>query len=440
MLRKPVCQIAFACFLLCGLPGTVRASAQVSLSTVVDLAMKNSTSVRIAAADVRHAAGALAETKDAYLPSVILGSSIGPPPYGFPLSTPDLYDVSASSLVISFSQPDYIRSARTALKAAELSLKDAQDQVAADSVLSYIQLNHDLEAIHTLDDEKTAAEKLTSIEQERVIAGVDPRVEQLKAELVSAQVDLKRLHLVDDAEQMRQKLAHLTGMPGDVLDTQPSSIPPSPNFSANGELDKQLTENNAGVAAAFVNAQSKLYQAFGDKRQNFRPNIGFGLKYQRFAKFDNYTEYYHNFQQNNISAGVEMTFPLFDPSRKAKAVESAAEAEHAKAQADQTRDTVSEQVLTLRKSLVEITAQQRVAEIQSELAQEQLKAVETQLQSGSGSPNAAPVTPKEAQQARIEERQRYSDVLDTNFQLSRVQIGLLRATGQLADWLHSKAN
>lgn len=431
-MKKPVCQIAFACALLCALP---RASAQMSLSTVVDLALKNSPSVRMAVADVLHATGALSETKDAYLPSIILGSSVGPKPYGFPLGNPDIYDLNASSLVISFSQPDYIRSARTALKAAALSLKDAQDQVAADTVLAYIQLDHDLQDIRTLDEEKASAEKLASIEQERVLAGVDPRVEQLKAELVSAQVDLKRLHLTDDAEQMRQKLAHLTGLPGDVLVTQTSSIPPPPNFSPQGELDKQLAENNPGVAAAFVNAQSKLYQAFGDKRQNFRPNVGFGFKYQRFAPFDNYRQYYHNFQQNNFSAGVEMTLPLFDPSRKAKAVQSAAEAEHAHAQADQTLNTASEQVFSLRKSLTEIAAQQRIAELQSELAQEQLKAIETQLQSGSGSPNAAPVTPKEAQQARIEERQRYADVLDANLELSKVQIGLLRATGQLRDWL-----
>jgi outer membrane protein TolC len=434
LLRTWVCQTALACALLC----SVRVSAQVSLSTVVDLALKNSSSVRIAAADVQHAAGALSETKDAYLPSVALGSAVGPPPYGFPLGNPDIYDLNAQSLVLSFSQPDYIRSARTALKAAELNLKDAQDQVAADAALDYIELDHDLQAVAALDEEKDSAGKLASIEQDRVQAGVDPRTDELKAELISAQVDLKRLHLQDDAEQMRQKIGHLTGLPTDNFQTETASIPPAPSFGATNGPDQQLEENNPGVAAAFVNAQSKLYQSFGDKRQTFRPTLGFGLKYQRFAKFDNYTEYYHNFQQNNVSAGVQLTFPLFDPSSKAKARQSAAEAVHAQAQAEQSRDLLSEQVLSLRKSLAEIGAQQRIAQLQSDIAQEQLKTVEIQYQSGSGSPNASPITPKEAEQAHIEERQRYEDVLEANFELVKVQLALLRATGQLRDWLRVK--
>jgi outer membrane protein TolC len=433
-LRNWVCQTALACALLC----SVRVSAQVSLSSVVDLALKNSTSVRMAASDVQRAAGALSQTKDAYLPSAALGSAVGPPPYGFPLGNPDIYDLNAQSLVLSFSQPDYIRSARTALKAAELNLKDAQDQVAADAALDYIQLDHDLLAIGALDEEKTSAGKLASIEQDRVQAGVDPRTDQLHAELIAAQVDLKRLHLVDDAEQMRQKIGHLTGLPTDGFQTESASIPPAPTFGTSNGPDQQLQENNPGVAAAFVNAQSKLYQAFGDKRQNYRPTLGFGLKYQRFAKFDNYTEFYHNFQQNNVSAGVQLTFPLFDPSSKAKARQSAADAVHAQAQAEQARDLVSEQVLSLRKSLAEIGAQQKIAQLQSDIAHEQMKTVEIQFQSGTGSPNAAPITPKEAEQAHIEERQRYEEVLEANFELAKVQLALLRATGELRDWLRVK--
>ncbi|MBT9329784.1 TolC family protein [Paracidobacterium acidisoli] len=433
-LKKWACQIAFACTLL----GTAGASAQISLFTVVDLSVKNSTSVRMAAADVRHAAGALSETKDAYVPSVNLGSSVGPPPYGFPLGNPDIYDLNAQSLVLSFSQPDYIRSARSALKAAELNLKDAQDQVAADAATDYIELDHDLQSIRALDEEKSSAEKLVSIEQDRVQAGVDPRMEELRAELISAQVDLKRLHLQNDAEQMRQKIAHLTGLPGEGLETQTATIPPEPTFGSDTGKEDETAQNNAGVAAAFDNAQAKRYQSFGDRRQNLRPNIGFGFKYQRFAKFDNYATYYHNFQQNNLSAGVEITLPIFDRSLKAKAVQSAAEAEHAQAQAEQSRDLLSEQLLGLRKSLMEIAAQQKIARLQSELAGEQLRTVKTQLQSGSGSPNAAPVTPKEAQQAQIEERQRYEDMLDANFQLAKVEIALMRATGQLANWLLTK--
>ena len=108
-----------------------------------------------------------------------------------------------------------------------------------------------------------------------------------------------------------------------------------------------------------------------------------------------------------------------------------ADATHAAAEADQLRDQVSEQTLELQKSLAELSAQEKVAQLQSELAQDQLDAVKTQLQSGSANPNAAPLTPKDEEQAQINERVRYIDMLDARFQLTRAQLGLLRSLGQI---------
>ncbi|MGB9032341.1 MAG: hypothetical protein WCC27_19605, partial [Acidobacteriaceae bacterium] len=78
-----------------------------------------------------------------------------------------------------------------------------------------------------------------------------------------------------------------------------------------------------------------------------------------------------------------------------------------------------------------------VAQVQSELAQEQLKTIETELTNGTGTPNSPQVSPAEAQKAHIDERERYADVLDTNFSLMKVELNLLRATGQLDAWVRA---
>ncbi len=80
------------------------ATAQVSLYTVVDLALRNSTSVRMAQADVMRAAAGLTESKDAYVPNLNFGSSLGYS-YGFPLGEPSVFNVSSQSLLFTFSQP-----------------------------------------------------------------------------------------------------------------------------------------------------------------------------------------------------------------------------------------------------------------------------------------------------------------------------------------------
>ena len=399
------------------------------------MAEKSSPRVRSAVANMQRAAAAVQEAKDAYVPTVLFGASPGYA-YGFPLGYPSLFKADSGSLLLSFSQPDYIRSARSAYNAARQNLRDEQQQVALDVALDYAQLNHDLEMIAALDQEKSYADALVSLEHDRVQAGVDPRVSELQAELTSAQVEEKRVHLQNDADEMRQKLAHLTGLPSDGLNTVSSSIPAVPALSTDPEA--QVAQNSPAIRAAYANAKSKFYQAWGDEKQNYRPLITFGAEYSLFEKFANYTEYFpRNFQYNNAAIGAVIQIPFFDATRRAKARQSIADAISAQAQADQSRDTLSEQTLAARRSVLELAAQQHVAQIQSELAQEQLKTVNTELTNGTGSATAQPVTPIEAQKAHIDERERYEDVLDTNFSLLKVQLSLLRMTGQINDWVSS---
>jgi len=412
-------------------------SAQISLYTTVDQALRSSTSVRIATSDVQRAVATLSESKDVFVPNFVVGSSVGPPSYGFPLGQPSLVTVQTQSLIFTFSQMDYVRAARAGLESAKLSLADAREQVIHDAALDYIQLDYDGRAIAVLDDENGAASRLAIIEQQRLDAGVGTREDLLRARLVSAQLRLKRLHIQDDVEMLRQRLSHLTGMPAESFVSVPTSIPAMPDLSGESSYSPVITltsMNSDGVRSAYANALSHQYQAFGDSRQNYRPQIAFGAEYSRFAEFNNYQEYYLHFQHNNFGAGLQIKLPFFDAGAKAKGRESIAEAAHATAQADQARDQSSENIMLLEKGLAELGAQKDIAEIQSELAKSQLEAVLTQLSSSVATPGATPLTPREEQQARIEERRRYQEMLDADFEVTKTQLGLLRATGRIEQW------
>ncbi|HTV05895.1 MAG TPA: TolC family protein [Acidobacteriaceae bacterium] len=411
------------------------AAAQISLSSTVALALQNSNSVKLATADVERATAGLAESKDVYIPSFVLGSSLGPPSIGYPLGEPSLFNVQSQSLVYSFSQPDYIRAARAALKSAQLKLKDDRDQVTLDCALAYVQLNTDMRELNSLEQEKADADRLVSIEQQRLAAGVDSRMDLTKAEITSAQIDVKLLHVQDDAAQQRQKLSHLTGMPPSSFIPEPKSIPPAPEFASDGAFNDQAVDSNAGIQAAYANAKSKLEVSFGDKKQSYRPQFAFGAEYSRFAAFENYSTYYRNFTLNNFGAAVEITFPIFDANRRAKARESAAIARRARIEADQAKYQNSEQVSSLRHNLAELRAQQHLAQLQSELAQEQLQAVQSQLSNGSGSLVSAPLTPKDEELAAIQAEERKQDALNASLSLFRAQLSLMRATGGIQDWV-----
>ena len=424
-----------AVLLLCSPLLANSARAQISLYSAVDLARRNSTSIRIALADVDHAQAAESEARDAYVPSLLAGSSAGYS-YGFPVGEPTVFNFQAQSLVISFSQPDYIRAARAALNSATLNLKDALDQIDLQTALDYLQLSSIHEELSALDEEKSYAERLDVIEQDRLTAGVESRIAATKAELNAAQADLKRLDLQSQAAVLREQLSNLTGLPVEDIEAEPQTVPAPPLNVIN-----PAPRLSSAVAASYSNAVSKHYVAHGDKRLNYRPQIGFGFNYQLFdTSINDYNQYYqHPLQANNFSVGVQVTFPLFNASNSARARASAAEAVQADAQAEQARQREDENVLQLQKNLPTLTAQAKIASLQEQLAGEQLQSVLLQMRAAPASPNTAPVTPADEMEARISERSRFSDAIEARFTLLKAQLSLLRLTGGLRSWINQGA-
>ncbi len=387
----------------------------------------------MAEADVRRAVAGVEETRDAYMPNFVLGSGLGYS-YGFPVGQPSVFNATSQSLLLSFSQPDYIRSARASLKAAQFSLKDTREKVAAEAASDYIELTADTQELTALDQQHDYGQRLIDIEQQRLTAGFDSRMDETRAELGNAQLELRRIHLQKHTALLAARLSHLTGLPEASLTTEPRTIPAPPTFALDQDAIAVSLNENSAIRAADAAALSKQYVARGDQRQNYRPEIAFALQYSRYAKFNNYAEYYLRFQHNNFDVGVQISLPLFDAVRRAKARGSSADAVHAEEQATQSRLQLSEQVLELRNSLDELAAQGKVAQLQSDYAREQLQSVTTQLQSGTGTNGGTPLTPKDEELAKIEERQRYTEMIDANLQLEVAQINLLRSLGRLEDW------
>ena len=77
---------------LAAVPAAVE--AQVSLATVVDLAQRNSNTVKLADADVRKAQAVLAQAQDSYIPNLLVGSTVGGS-IGFPTGQPSIANASS---------------------------------------------------------------------------------------------------------------------------------------------------------------------------------------------------------------------------------------------------------------------------------------------------------------------------------------------------------
>ena len=426
-----------------GLLSAAPLHAQISLSTIVDLAQRNSSSVKLAEADLNKSASLLDQAKDVYIPSLVLGSSIGPPSIGFTFSQPSIANATMQSLFFSYPQRQYVMAASKGIDAAKLNLKDAKEQASLEASTAYIELDTVSRELIEGQQQAEFADRLLQIEQQRQEAGVDPVSEVLQARLTVAQLKLRSMHLQSRASSLIGQLSALTGLPATSIRTQHASIPEVPAVTADqpSNPDVLLT---AGIQAARAQAASKQFQAKGDSLSTKHwPIISFGAQYNRDAtSLNNYNTYFSakkKFKADNFNAGFNIQIPIFDISRRDKSRETAADSLRATVEAEQAQRQNDVQIAALTGNIRELNALAEVASLKQQIASEQLKSVQTSLETGNGAgvePGAVPQqSPKAEQLALIDERQKTIDALDSGFDLTKARLSLLRALGHMDDWL-----
>jgi outer membrane protein TolC len=417
-------------------PGVLQ--AQVSLKTVVDLAQRNSTAVRMAQSDVTKAQAVLSESKDVFIPSLSFSSGIPAfPEEGFTGQPPSLWSGTVQSLAFSIPQRYYIQAAHSGIQATLTRLKDAREQVALDASTAYIELdtvNRELEAAKAQEE---FAGRLVEIEQQRAEAGVDSQHDYLQARLATANVKLARLHLETRAANAAKQLATLTGLPVGSISPDHASIPEIPRVTGD-----EPRATMAGVEAARQVAISRQHLAKGDEETNYIPQLSFFAQYNRNTTVLNNVNYFfaHPLPANNFFSGFAITIPLLDFVHRAKGRESDADALRATVEADEAQRQNDLQITQLNGSLRELDVQAEIATLKQQIAADDLKTVQTEIENGNGAgvgPGApAQVSPKSGELARIDERQKYEDAQEADLELAKARLGLLRALGHMQDWIN----
>ena len=438
LIRRPTQPLLLLLAILPSL--VVPASAQLSLTTAVDLALRDNPRVQSASADVARARAAVQEQRDAYIPNLTVGGTGYGRGFGYPTGTPTLINVQSQSLVFNYSQHDYIRAARAAYDAANLTLLETRQTVTEDVAIAYLALIHDTARKTALRDEQGFANRLVTIVQDRLDAGQDTPSGLTSAQLTVAQIRLAALRTDDDFAVDAQHLSLLTGLPVQDIVVDPGATPPIAQPDSSQALVGAPT--SPGVDAAYAAARSKRQLALGDARYLYRPQVTFGAQYSRYSTIQNsnFEEYFGRrnkvglllpFQQDSFGIGVQLSIPIVDYSHRAKARESAADATRSEHDADAQRNLFTEGRFRLDRSLRELTVRAEIARLDQLYAQQQLDVIAIQL----NSPSPTPATPKEEQNGHITEREKYLTLLDARFQLQQAQISLLRQTGGLEHWL-----
>jgi outer membrane protein TolC len=407
--------------------------AQVDFSAAMRLALQNSPRVRAAQLDLKKAQKALAIAKDIFIPSVVTGGGLGWS-YGITLTVPTIFTVNAQSLVYSNQQRFTIRAARADLEAAQLALAEARQQTEEDAAITYFALDENEAALNALSQQRDFASKLVSILEDRVHAGLDSDLDLKKARRGALQIELQKMQAEDDRDSLIAHLSELTGLPASEVRLPPNGAPAIPDPKV-ADSDGYGAFSSPGLLAAEATARGKLERAKGEAGYQWRPIINFAAQYGRVSPINDVSSFYNlHGNYNTANVGVQFSFPIFDRIRKDAAQVAAADA--ARTQIDVSNQRAGEVAnrAKLQHSVREAAVRAELAELDFGIAEDELKSITIELH---GSPGSPPLTPKEEQNAKIQERQKYLDMLDARLQLNKAKVSLLRQTGELDGWVHS---
>jgi outer membrane protein len=405
------------------------------LKRIVEAALAHSTVSQSADSDQQRAFASYREARNQYIPQFVLGSGLGKS-WGYPLSlegsAPSIINLTSQSAIINPSLREFIRAAQDDYQASTADKKDHRNQVIQDAVLAYAELGKWEALMGHLQQQQVDAAKMEQIVGERIQEGVDNAQMLNKSKLTTARVRLRMAEAQGSIDILRSRLSHMTGLSAASIEAVPDSVPALPEVKQDDDMIGKAMNANPAIQAADIRAQAQNFRARGEHKALW-PSVDFAAQYALLAAYNNYDQFFQpgSFQRHNATIGVSIRFPFFNPSQKAHAEAADAEAFHAKKDAEGAKNQVSEETLRLQRSVEQLAAAQQVADLEYQVAQSNYEAVQVRV-------DAATANVHDLEDARTQSDQLYNTLQDANFELERARITLLRATGELADWVGVK--
>jgi outer membrane protein len=397
--------------------------------TAIELALRNSATSGLSQADLQRVRATVSQARNVFLPQMVLGSGLGAS-YGFPLSlegaAPSIFNVNFQGALLNAAQHNYVKAARSDVEVTSAQNADRRNDVIMETALDYVQLDLLDSSLSIQREQEQSAKKFQDIVAQRIQAGLDSQVEGTRAKLVGARTRLDIAQTQTAADQLRLRLSQLTGLPVASIQTSTETIPQMPDVAQEQDLPGEALKNNPVVKVAIAAAQAKEFRARAERKQLY-PAVDFVGQYAVLARFNNYDQFFQKFQRHNVTAGVAIRFPFFNPVQRAAAEAAKAEADKSRKEAQTVKEQVSADTLKLQRSVQQLAAAREVAQLEHQLAQSDIESMQAKIESGGASI-------KDEENARVAEHERYTAYLNSSFELDRAQIQLMRQIGQLEAW------
>jgi outer membrane protein TolC len=409
--------------LAAGSAGAQEAASKLSLKRAVDLAVKNSSEVRLAQARLGVAQRAAGLNHSVFLPNLYTGSGAA---YtnGFPLGAPQVFNLSYVQTVFNAPLRGQYRASVERAEVQRIEADRARDAVILRAAISYLELAKVRHSLRLLRQERESATKIADVTRERAKEGLELAIEVTRAELTAARTEQRIVQLEGREDVLETELRQLTGLPaGQAVEVEAEELPPAAEQPA-AELVSLAVANSLDLKQAEFERRAREHILKGE-RGGYLPTVDFVGQYGIFTKFNNYDQFYKRFERHNVAIGIQARIPIF-ASRTNSAVSLArSELSAAEIEARQKRSQIEADVRKQTRQSREQDAVREVARLELKLAQDNVRVLQAQFDEGR-------VNLRDLEKARLEENDKWRAFLDADFERQKAQLELLRATGQLA--------
>ncbi len=415
---------------------TLAAEAQdspLTLREAVALALQNSREVKLAQVQYNVALGEVGVDRASFLPNLYTGSGLAYT-HGFPSlpggQAPAVFQLNYRQSLFDPLLKSQQHAAEERAKSMKTELERARDSVRVETASAYLELAKVRHSLDLLRNEGVSGEKILDVVRERIAANQELPIEATRTQLELARINQRVIKLEDRAQELEAELRDLTGIPGSQsiqVEAEEQSFTDALSAGTaaiRAQIVDLALESDSRVAEA-ENERAARQQLFRGAKLSRFPTIDLVGQYAVLSRFNNYDEFYKTFVRNNLNVGVQVQVPLF-------AATTGAEVRLAKRQLDQAelnvagkQQQVRQEVEQKARTLRELDADREVARLDLQLAQENLQLEQAKY-------DQARATLQEVEQARLEESDKWVAFLDADFAREQAELGLLQATGQLA--------
>jgi outer membrane protein len=412
--------------LCAAVPARAQEDRKLSMREAVALALQNSRDLALARVQYSVALNEVGVDRSVFQPNLYTGSGAA---YtnGFPSiggAPPAIFQLNYNQALINPALRAQQHAAEEHAKNMKLEIDRTRDDVIVRAATAYLDLANVRHSLDLLRKEQASAEKILGVTRERVAANQELAIEVTRSELTAARVQERIIRLGGRDETLMQQIRDLTG----VGDTQAIEVDTDePSFATDqqeNELANLAMQSDRGVQEAENDRLARQEILRGAKR-SFWPTVDIVGQYSLLSTINNYTEFYKGFQRNNITAGVQITIPLYSAKTRANVALAKSELQLSELSLGSKRQEVRLEIRQKAQDVRELDATREVARLDLKLAQETVELMHAKLDQGRA-------TLRDIEEVRLDENDKWVAFLDADFARQRSQLTLLQATGQLA--------